>query len=76
MKYSKTLSKNTKIGNQALITVPLTKKKLNPKIKKYFFAESLVGPRHRNLCRGWAVSKELYSADGSSLLSATASQPW
>jgi hypothetical protein len=45
MKYSKTLSKNTKIGNQALITVPLTKKKLNPKIKKnYFFTESLVGP--------------------------------
>jgi hypothetical protein len=41
MKYSKTLSKNTKIGNQALDNVPLAKKKSNPKIKKnYFFAES------------------------------------
>jgi hypothetical protein len=34
MKYNKTLSKNPKIENQALITVPLTQKRLNPKIKK------------------------------------------
>jgi hypothetical protein len=34
MKYSKTLSKNTKIGNQALINVPLAKKKIQPKNKK------------------------------------------
>jgi hypothetical protein len=34
MKYSKNSSKNTKIGNQALINVPLAKKKLNPKTKK------------------------------------------
>jgi hypothetical protein len=72
MKYSKTLSK-TKIGNQALINVPLAKKKLNPKLKK----EILLcrEPRHRLLCRGWAVGKEVYSADGSSQLSAKASQP-
>jgi hypothetical protein len=31
MKYSKNLSKNTKIGNHALTNVPLAKKKLNPK---------------------------------------------
>jgi hypothetical protein len=33
IKYSKNSSKNTKIGNQALINVPLAKKKLNPKTK-------------------------------------------
>jgi hypothetical protein len=45
MKYSKTLSKNTKIGNQALIMYLQRRKKINPKIKKnYFFAQSLVGP--------------------------------
>jgi hypothetical protein len=34
MKYNKTLSKNTKIGNQALTIVPLAKKKTQPKNKK------------------------------------------
>jgi hypothetical protein len=34
MKYSKTLSKNTKIGNQDLINVTLAKKKTQPKNKK------------------------------------------
>jgi hypothetical protein len=34
MKYSKTLSKKTKTGNQALINVALAKKKTQPKNKK------------------------------------------
>jgi hypothetical protein len=73
MKYSKNLSKNTKIGNQSLANVPLAKKKTQPKNlkKKYFFAESLVGPsakvpvprvgrRHRGVLCRWpkaALSK-------------------
>jgi hypothetical protein len=34
MKYNKNLSKNTKIGNQALTNLPLAKKKTQPKNKK------------------------------------------
>jgi hypothetical protein len=52
MKYSTSLSKNTKIGNQALANVPLAKKKTQPKNKKITsLPRAWWGPRQRCLPR-------------------------
>jgi hypothetical protein len=77
MKYSKNLSKNTKIGNQSLANVPLAKKKTQPKNlkKNTSLPRAWWGPRQRCLCRGWAVGTEVCSADGQRQLSANDSQP-
>jgi hypothetical protein len=48
-------------------------KKTQPKNKKITsLPRAQWGPRHRHLCRGWAVGKEVYSADSSSQLSTKA----
>jgi hypothetical protein len=58
MKYSKTLSKNSKIGNQALITVPLTQKTQHKNKKELILCRELGGALSIGTCaEGWLSVK-------------------